>query len=133
MKNKNLPKIIALAVCAVVVIAVLATSFTVVKAGHTGVVVTLGFNETVAAEGTEAKIEEVKNALIAGEVEVFDTDNFTVGGKKLDNYKADVDSDEKFEKDTEVIEDGVFYESKHRSAPYFDVEIDGITLLDEKY
>ena len=54
-------------------------------------------------------------------------------GKTLESYKADVDSDEKFEKDTEVVKDGVFEESKYRSAPYFDVEIDGITLLDRNY
>ena len=46
---------------------------------------------------------------------------------------ADVDTDAEFAKDTEAIEGGVFYESKHRSAPYFDVEIDGINLLDRNY
>ena len=54
-------------------------------------------------------------------------------GKKLDSYKADVDTDANFEKDTEVIKDGVFYESEKRSAPYFDIRIDGINLLDEAY
>ena len=46
---------------------------------------------------------------------------------------ADVDTDAAFEKDTEVVIDGVFEESNFRSAPYFDARIDGITLLDEKY
>ena len=64
---------------------------------------------------------------------MFDTANFTVGGKKLDSYKADVDTDAAYEKDTEVIEGGIFYESKFRSGPYFDIEIDGITLLDRNY
>jgi len=85
------------------------------------------------APGTAEKLAEVKAKLIAKELNVFDTANFTVGGKKLDAYKADVDTDEKFEKDTEVIENGVFYESKFRSGPYFDIEIDGITLLDRNY
>lgn len=86
-----------------------------------------------AAAGTAEKLETVKAGLKDGSIKVFDTANFTVGGKKLDSYKADVDTDEKFTPDTEVIEDGVFYESKFRSGPYFDVRIDGITLLDEAY
>ena len=56
-----------------------------------------------------------------------------VKGEKLDSFMADVDTDANFEKDTEVIENGVFYESKFRAAPYFDIRIDGIKLLDEKY
>ena len=40
---------------------------------------------------------------------------------------ADVDSDDKFTPDTEVVANGVFQESKFRSAPYFDLIIDGIT------
>ncbi len=85
------------------------------------------------AEGTRAKIDAVKADLIAGKINVFDTANFTVKGEKLTSYKADVDTDPKFEKDTEAIENGVFYESKHRSGPYFDIEIDGINLLDRNY
>ena len=100
---------------------------------ETGSVVLTDVNEKAAAPGTAEKIEEVKAKLLDGSINVFDTANFTVDGKKLDSYKADVDTDKNFEKDTEVIEDGVFYESKHRSAPYFDVRIDGITLLDEAY
>ncbi|MBQ9859263.1 MAG: BMP family ABC transporter substrate-binding protein [Clostridia bacterium] len=86
-----------------------------------------------AAEGTAEKLADVKAKLIAKEINVFDTANFTVGGKKLDSYLADVDTDADFTKDTEAIENGVFYESKHRSGPYFDIEIGGITLLDRNY
>ena len=100
---------------------------------ETGSVVLTDVNEKAAAPGTAEKLEEVKGKLLDGSLQVFDTANFTVEGKKLDSYKADVDNDANFEKDTEVIENGVFYESKHRSAPYFDVRIDGITLLDEAY
>ena len=46
---------------------------------------------------------------------------------------ADVDTDANFEGDTEVISDGYFHESEYRSAPYFDLRIDGITLKDEKF
>ncbi len=90
-------------------------------------------NEAVAAKGTVDKIAEVKKGLLDGTINVFDTANFTVGGETLTSYLADVDTDANFEKDTEAIEDGIFYESKHRSAPYFDIRIDGITLLDEAY
>ena len=99
----------------------------------TGSVKLLEVNETVAAKGTKEAIDKAIEEFKAGTLNVFDTSTFTVGGKKLESYKADVDSDEKFEKDTEVVKDGVFEESKYRSAPYFDVEIDGITLLDRNY
>ncbi len=85
------------------------------------------------AEGTADKVAEIEKGLKDGTINVFDTANFTVGGKKVDSYKADVDTDADFEKDTEVIADGIFEESKYRSAPYFDMEIDGITLLDRNY
>ena len=92
------------------------------------VVQILGLKEAVAAEGTQAKLDEVKAALIAGEVKVFDTKTFTVKGAELTEYKADVDSDAEFTPDTDVVSDGYFHESEFRSAPYFDVDIDGITI-----
>ncbi len=92
------------------------------------VVQILGLNEKVAAEGTQAKLDEVKAKLIAGEIKVFDTKTFTVGGKELTEYKADVDSDAAFTPDTDVVSDGYFHESEKRSAPYFDIDIDGITI-----
>ena len=91
------------------------------------VVQILGLNEAVAAPGTIEKIEEVKAKLISGEIKVFDTATFTVGGVTLEEYMADVDTDENFTPDTQVVSDGYFHESEFRSAPYFDVEIDGIT------
>ncbi|MBR3787185.1 MAG: BMP family ABC transporter substrate-binding protein [Firmicutes bacterium] len=100
---------------------------------ETGSVVLTDVNEAVAAEGTVAKLEEVKAALQDGSVQVFDTAAFTVEGKALSSYKADVDTDAAYEKDTEVIEDGAFKESKFRSAPYFDLQIDGINLLDTAF
>ena len=89
-------------------------------------------NEKAAAEGTADKLKEVQGKLESGDLHVFDTSTFKVGGKVLDTYKADVDTDEKYEKDTEVIKDGYFHESEYRSAPYFDLTIDGIKLLDKK-
>ena len=90
-------------------------------------------NEKVAAKGTKEAIEDAKAKLIAGEIKVFDTATFTVEGKKLDSYIADVDTDANYEKDTEVIADGYFHESEFRSAPYFDLQIDGITLLNSAF
>ena len=87
-------------------------------------------NDAVAAEGTAAKLEEVKAALLDGSLKVFDTTTFTVGGKTLDSYMADVDDMGDFVPETEAIADGYFHESEYRSAPYFDMFIDGITNLD---
>lgn len=99
----------------------------------TGSVVLTDINEDVAAAGTAEKVAEVKAALEAGTLHVFDTSTFTVGGETLTSYKADVDTDADYEPDTEVIKDGYFSESEFRSAPYFDLRIDGINLLDEQY
>ena len=46
---------------------------------------------------------------------------------------ADVDTDENYQADTEVVKDGYFHESEFRAAPYFDLQIDGIKLLDTKF
>ena len=100
---------------------------------ETGSVVLTDVNEKAAAKGTVEKLADVKAKLLDGTINVFDTANFTVGGKAVTSYLADVDTDANFEKDTEVVKDGVFYESDKRSAPYFDMEIDGITLLDRNY
>jgi len=99
----------------------------------TNSVVLTEVNEKAAAKGTQEAIDEAKAKLEAGTLKVFDTSTFTVEGKKLDSYKADVDTDDKMVHETEVIENGAFEESKHRSAPYFDVQIDGIKLLDTNY
>ena len=99
----------------------------------TGSVVLTDVNTKAAAPETVEKIAEVKEALLNGTVHVFDTDTFTVGGNKLDSYKADVDTDKDYTPDTEVIKDGYFHESEFRSAPYFDLRIDGIKLVNEEY
>lgn len=101
-----------------------------------GSVVLSGVNQDVAAEGTVEAINKAVAEFKAGTLNVFDTtkDNFiTVDGKKLDTYMADVDTDANFEKDTEAVKDGHFAESEFRSAPYFDVIIDGITNLNQKF
>ena len=99
----------------------------------TGSVVLTDVNEQAAAAGTVEKIAEVKAALEAGELHVFDVSTFTVGGEALNSYLADVDTDPAYTPDTEVVENGYFNESAKRSAPYFDLQIDGINLLDTAF
>ena len=116
----------------------------------TGSVALTDVNTKAAAEGTQAKIDEIKAKLVAGELHVFDTSKFTVTVVKegdatknvnatvdadghLTGYMADVDTDANFAGDTEVVKDGYFHESEFRSAPYFDIQIDGITLLNAKF
>jgi len=99
----------------------------------TGSVKLTELNEGVVAAGTKEKLEEVQKALEAGTLHVFDTATFTKDGAALTSYLADVDTDAAFTPDTEVIKDGYFHESEYRSAPYFDVQIDGITLLDVNF
>ena len=98
---------------------------------ETGSVVLTDVNEAVAAAGTVEKIEEVKAGLLDGSIQVFDTAAFTVGGEALTTYLADVDDMGDFVGETEVIIDGAFHESEFRSAPYFDLDIDGITIIDK--
>lgn len=90
-------------------------------------------NEKAAAAGTQAKIDEVRAELIAGARHVFDTSTFTVDGKELTSYLADVNDWGDNEGETELVYDGYFHESELRSAPAFNVQIDGITLLDTAF
>ncbi len=110
-----------------------------------------------AADGTEAAINDAIAKLKAGTLKVFDTSKFTVtitepsgadgdfgentkatvdANGYLTGYMADVDTDAYFTGDTEVIKtaNGITYfaESEFRSAPYFDIRIDGITYLNVK-
>ncbi len=76
------------------------------------------------AEGTAEKVAEVEKAIHDGTLHVFDTSKFTVGGETLTSY----DQSFGFE-GNELIFDGYFHESELRSAPAFDIRIDGITEL----
>ena len=77
--------------------------------------------------------KDVNLDLYEGEIHVFDCSTFTVKGEALTSYKADVDTDDAYTPDTEVVHDGYFSESEFRSAPYFDLQIDGINLLDTNF
>ena len=108
-------------------------------------VVLSDLNTNVAADGTQAAIDEAIKKLESGELHVFDVSTFTVSGENvtadmktdteghLTSYMADVDNDANMEHDTEVVHDGYFAESEKRSAPYFDIAIDGIVRLDVNF
>ena len=83
-----------------------------------GSVVLTGINLDVAAEGTVEAINDAIAKLKNGSLKVFAADTFTVGGAAVENA---------------LIFDGYFHESEAISAPSFDLRIDGITLLNEKY
>ena len=110
-----------------------------IPADYTGTIATNSVLLTdlgnAAAEGTKEAIEDAKAKMVAGSLHVFDTATFTVGGETLTSYMADVDTDAAYQGDHEVITDGYFNESGEgfRSAPYFDLQIDGITLLDTAF
>ena len=99
----------------------------------TGSVVLTDVNEAAAAAGTAEAIAAATEKLEKGEIHVFDCANFTVKGETLTSYQADVNADSDNTPDTEVVHDGYFSESEFRSAPYFDLEIDGITRLDVNF
>ena len=95
----------------------------------TGSVELTEINKNVSAKGTDKAISEAKLAIESGNLKIFDTKTFTVNRKNLTSYMADVDTDPNFAGDKEVIFDGYFHESEFRSAPYFDLKIDGINLI----
>ena len=98
------------------------------------------------AQGTAEKVAEVEAGIKDGSLKIFDTANFTVSNPG-DNVKVDanghvtsytfnsstMNSDYTavlYEgQDYEAIVDGAFQESTFRSAPYFDLRIDGIVEL----
>ena len=101
-------------------------------------VAVLDFGANVSDEAKQA-VATAKAAILDGTLEVFDCATFTVDGEHLTQYKADVDTDAAFTPDTQVIKTKTvgdktityFAESEYRSAPYFDVRIDGITELND--
>ena len=92
-----------------------------------------------AVEGTQEVLDNIRAQLVAKTLRVFDVKSFTVNGQHITSYIANVDTDEAFTPDTEVVttdaDTGISYiaESEFRSAPYFGLQIDGITLKNEKF
>ena len=86
------------------------------------------------AEGTQAKLDAVKAELIAGTRHVFDTSNFTVKGAapSAQNMKPGDATWPNFPS-YDLLKDGYYHESEFRSAPSFDVIIDGIENLNVNF
>lgn len=83
----------------------------------------------VCSDKAASEVEKSSKALSSNEFFVFDTSTFTSGGKKLKSaYAVDTDGDDIPDKH-QAIFDGAFHESYFRSAPYFSLDIDGITVL----
>ena len=115
--------------------------------------------EKAAVDGTASKLSTIEAELKAGTRKVFDCSKFTVtiipssgaegdfgtntnatvdAAGHLTAYNADVVDNGDYIGETNVIKtdgNGVtfFDESTFRSAPYFDIQIDGITLLNAKF
>jgi len=85
-------------------------------------------NEKVAAKGTKEALDAAYAKLADDSLKVFDTATFTVDNAALTTYLADIVDMGDYVPDTEAIVDGRFAESEMRSAPYFNVVIDGITV-----
>lgn len=103
------------------------------------------------AEGTDAKVSAMETKIKNGEIKIFDCSKFTVNTAAATNanitkdadghltaYKADIDGD--YKGDTDVIKtvnEVTFFDESNaddfRSAPYFDIQIDGITYLNAVY
>ena len=100
---------------------------------YTGTLATGSVVYDVKDPAAKAACELVKAELENGTRKVFDCSKFTVKGEHLTECLADVDDYGDFAPETNVIktEGGItfFDESALRSAPYFNVEIDGITKL----
>lgn len=116
----------------------------------TGSVCYTELGKKAPVEGTDAKLAEVVAQIKNGALKIFDVSKFTVTKTESKNvnatvdaeghltgYMADVNTDKDYTADTQVVktENGVTYfaESVFRSAPYFDIQIDGIELLNAKY
>lgn len=98
-----------------------------------GSIVLSTVNNNAAAKGTTDAIKKAKADIVSGSIKIFNTDSFTVGGEKLTSYIADVKFDPRYNPDTEIVKDGYVHECEYRSAPYFDIHIDGINLLNHGY
>ena len=104
-----------------------------VNNNYTGTIATGSVQYDCANPEYKAACEVIKTELENGTRKVFDCSKFTVGGKHLTTRLADVDDFGDYAPETEAIvtKNGITYynESAFRSAPYFDIDIDGITKL----
>ena len=84
---------------------------------------------TACAAGTAEKVAEVVAKIKSGDIKVFDTSKFTVGGKAVTwAFASDTNGDWQNDANN-VISGGEYHESYVQSAPAFSLRIDGITEL----
>ena len=86
-------------------------------------------------DGTQARLDAVKKDIIDGKLHVFDTSKFTVGGAAPSetNMRPGAATWGDLPADQKLLENGYYHESEFRSAPSFDVLIDGITNLNVNF
>ena len=123
-----------------------------VNNNYTGTIGTGSVQYDTSSAATKLLCEAVKKELVNGTRKVFDCSTFTVtvdaehfinanatvdANGHLTSYLADVEDRGDYAGDTEAVvtKDGITYfdESAKRSAPYFDLTIDGITLLNSGF
>ncbi len=105
-----------------------------------GAVDITAINGTVFKTDISAEVKAVVDGIKAGTVKVFDITKFTVNGQAISTYDASLSYMDftknppavvyAWERSSQVIANGQFVESdaeNFRSAPYFDLRIDGIT------
>ena len=98
-----------------------------------GAVVMTDLNTKIAAAGTADKLAAVEKDIKDGKLQVFDTSKFTVQGAAVTNSFA-LDTNGDFAPDSEeAVFDGAYHESYFQSAPYFALQIDGITWLNSAF
>ncbi len=109
-----------------------------------GAVCTTELNAATIAPGTAEKVAEIEAALKAGTMHVFNTATFTVAnagsyyelddeGHVIKAFGFDTDGDFVPDFGDAIVTDDYgtyFAESVLRSAPYFEMDIVGITLID---
>ena len=79
-------------------------------------------------DGAQAKVDAAKKDIEDGKLHVFDLSKFTVGGEapNATNMKPGAATWANVPADVDLLKDGYYHESEFRSAPSFDVIIDGI-------
>ena len=82
-------------------------------------------------EGAQAQLDAVKKDLEEGKLHVFDLSKFTVNGAapSAENMMPGAATWAQLPEGVDLLKDGYYHESEFRSAPSFDVIIDGITNL----
>lgn len=83
------------------------------------------------AEGTADVLAAAKKDIEEGKLHVFDLSKFTVNGEapSAENMKPGAATWAELPEGADLLKDGYYHESEFRSAPSFDVFIDGITNL----